>query len=145
MSYGTDKIVKLGGNMQTLMAGLLRGIVISDLRIMQYRVRADEYYRVQRHIEFAARHGVLTPRLSNAVFLLEEDIAPYAKSGWFEGPVRSAPDVLTELIDGLLEMLEGSIMSSPDTIVVPAGKKVFAMQLILTPVIQNLLDKKNSN
>ena len=45
----------------------------------------------------------------------------------------------------LLEMLEGSIMSSPDTIVVPAGKKVFAMQLILTPVIQNLLDKKNSN
>ena len=45
----------------------------------------------------------------------------------------------------LLEMLEGSIMSSPDTIVVPAGKKVFAMQLILTPVIQKLLDKKNSN
>ena len=43
----------------------------------------------------------------------------------------------------LLEMLEGSIMSSPDTIVVPAGKKVFAMQLILTPVIQKLIDKKN--
>ena len=42
----------------------------------------------------------------------------------------------------LLEMLEGSIMSSPDTIVVPAGKKVFAMQLILTPVIQKLLNKK---
>ena len=107
MSYGTDQIVKLGGNMQTLMAGLLRGIVISDLRIMQYRVRADEYLRLRRHIDFAARHGVLTPILSNAVFLLEEDIAPYAKSGWFEGPVRSAPDVLTELIDGLLEMLEG--------------------------------------
>ena len=42
----------------------------------------------------------------------------------------------------LLEMLEGAIMSSPDTIVVPAGKKVFAMQLILTPVIQKLLNKK---
>ena len=42
----------------------------------------------------------------------------------------------------LLEMLEGSIMSSPDTIVVPAGKKVFAMQLILTPVILKLLNKK---
>ena len=42
----------------------------------------------------------------------------------------------------LLEMLEGSIMSSPDTIVVPAGKKVFAMQLILTPVIQQLLNEK---
>ena len=42
----------------------------------------------------------------------------------------------------LLEMLECSIMSSPDTIVVPAGKKVFAMQLILTPVILKLLNKK---
>ena len=42
----------------------------------------------------------------------------------------------------LLEMLEGSIMSSPDTIVVPAGKKVFAMQLILTPVILKLLNEK---
>lgn len=38
----------------------------------------------------------------------------------------------------LLEMLEGAIMSSPETIVVPAGKMVFAMQLILTPFIQKL-------
>jgi len=44
----------------------------------------------------------------------------------------------------LLEMLEGSKMSSPDTIVVPAGKKVFAMQLILTPLIQKLTSQKNA-
>lgn len=44
----------------------------------------------------------------------------------------------------LLEMLEGSFMSSPDTIVVPAGKKVFAMQLILDPVIQSLMKEKNA-
>ena len=44
----------------------------------------------------------------------------------------------------LLEMIEGSVMSSPDTIVVPAGKKVFAMQLILTPVIKKLLKKNKS-
>lgn len=38
----------------------------------------------------------------------------------------------------LLKMLEGSMMSTPDTIVVPAGKKQFALQLILTPVIKAL-------
>ena len=43
----------------------------------------------------------------------------------------------------LLEMLGGSSMSSPDTIVVPAGKKVFAMQLILLPVINDLMEHKN--
>jgi len=43
----------------------------------------------------------------------------------------------------LLEMLEGSKMSSPDTIVVPAGKKVFAMQLILTPLLDKLMVQKN--
>lgn len=44
----------------------------------------------------------------------------------------------------LLEMLEGSIMSSPDTIVVPAGKKVFAMQLILTPILRKLIAQKDA-
>ena len=43
----------------------------------------------------------------------------------------------------LLEMLEGSFMSSPETIIVPAGKMVFAMQLILTPVIRELIALKN--
>lgn len=44
----------------------------------------------------------------------------------------------------LLEMLEGSMMSSPDTIVIPAGKKVFAMQLILTPFLRKLIAEKNA-
>lgn len=43
----------------------------------------------------------------------------------------------------LLEMLEGSMMSSPDTIVVPAGKKVFALQLILMPMLHKLMEQKN--
>ncbi len=43
----------------------------------------------------------------------------------------------------LLEMLEGSFMSTPDTIVVPAGKNIFAMQLILNPVISDLMESKN--
>ena len=42
----------------------------------------------------------------------------------------------------LLEMLSGSFMSTPDTIVVPAGKKVFAMQLIITPVIHQLIETR---
>jgi phosphoribulokinase len=44
----------------------------------------------------------------------------------------------------LLEMLEGSMMSSPETIVVPAGKMVFAMQLILTPLLQKLYAQKGT-
>ncbi len=43
----------------------------------------------------------------------------------------------------LLEMLQGSFMSRPDTIVVPAGKTVFAMELILTPVISRLIAQRN--
>ncbi len=43
----------------------------------------------------------------------------------------------------LLEMLEGSFMSSPSTIVIPAGKKIFSMQLILNPVIQAMMETKN--
>lgn len=44
----------------------------------------------------------------------------------------------------LLEMLGGSSMSSPDTIVVPAGKKVFAMQLILAPFLRKLIAQKDA-
>jgi phosphoribulokinase len=44
---------------------------------------------------------------------------------------------------GLLEMLQGSFMSRQDTIVVPAGKTVFAMELILTPVINRLIARRN--
>lgn len=44
----------------------------------------------------------------------------------------------------LLEMLEGSMMSSPETIVVPAGKMIFAMQLILTPLILKLYSQKGT-
>lgn len=45
----------------------------------------------------------------------------------------------------LLEMLDGSVMSTPDTIVVPAGKNVFAMQLIINPVIQRMMDERNKS
>ncbi len=41
----------------------------------------------------------------------------------------------------LLEMLHGAFMSRPDTIVVPAGKFVFAMELIVAPVIHRLMDR----
>lgn len=39
----------------------------------------------------------------------------------------------------LLEMLNGSFMSGPDTIVVPAGKKSFAMQLVITPTVYEMV------
>lgn len=44
----------------------------------------------------------------------------------------------------LLEMLQGSFMSTPDTIVVPSGKMPFAMQLIVAPVIRRLMERRNS-
>ena len=40
----------------------------------------------------------------------------------------------------LLQMLPGSFMSAPDTIVIPASKKVFAIQLMLTPVLLGLVE-----
>jgi len=44
----------------------------------------------------------------------------------------------------LLEMLEGSFMSTPDTIVVPAGKKIFAMQLLINPAVNRLMEQRGS-
>lgn len=44
----------------------------------------------------------------------------------------------------LLEMLVGSFMSSPDTIVVPAGKNIFAMQLIIAPVVQRMIAERDA-
>jgi phosphoribulokinase len=38
----------------------------------------------------------------------------------------------------LLKILEGSFMSNPNTIVVPANKRIFAMQMILKPAIKDL-------
>ncbi|MGK0674071.1 MAG: phosphoribulokinase [Halothiobacillaceae bacterium] len=40
----------------------------------------------------------------------------------------------------LLSMIQGSFMSRPNTIVVPGGKMGFAMELILTPMIQRLIE-----
>ena len=40
----------------------------------------------------------------------------------------------------LLERLEGSFMSTPDTIVVPAVKKIFALQLIIGPTITRMIN-----
>lgn len=42
----------------------------------------------------------------------------------------------------LLKMIHNSFMSRPNTIVIPGGKMGFAMEIILTPLIQSLLEKK---
>ena len=42
----------------------------------------------------------------------------------------------------LLSMLHGSFMSRPNTIVCPGGKMPLAMQLIFTPMIWQLIDRK---
>jgi phosphoribulokinase len=42
----------------------------------------------------------------------------------------------------LLSMLNGSMMTRPNTIVVPGGKMGLAMQLIFTPMVLRLMDQK---
>jgi phosphoribulokinase len=42
----------------------------------------------------------------------------------------------------LLSMLDSSFMSRANSIVIPGGKQDIAMQLILTPIILQLLEKK---
>jgi len=42
----------------------------------------------------------------------------------------------------LLQMLDGAFMSRKNTIVVPGGKMGFAMEIILEPLITNLIDKR---
>ena len=43
----------------------------------------------------------------------------------------------------LLSMLKDSFMSRRNTIVVPAGKMGFAMEIILAPLIENMLASRN--
>jgi phosphoribulokinase len=43
----------------------------------------------------------------------------------------------------LLSMLGGSVMTRPNTIVIPGGKMGLAMQLIFTPMVLRLVEKKN--
>jgi phosphoribulokinase len=42
----------------------------------------------------------------------------------------------------LMSMLHDSFMSRPNTIVCPGGKMALAMQLIFTPMVWQLMDKK---
>jgi phosphoribulokinase len=44
----------------------------------------------------------------------------------------------------LLSMIEGSFMSRPNTIVVPGPKMGFAMELILNPIIHELVGKRSA-
>ncbi|PVZ66265.1 phosphoribulokinase [Pelagibaculum spongiae] len=42
-----------------------------------------------------------------------------------------------------LQMIDGAFMSKPNTIVVPGGKMGFAMELMLTPMVHQLLEDRN--
>jgi phosphoribulokinase len=44
----------------------------------------------------------------------------------------------------LLNMIGDSFMSRPNTIVVPGGKMGFAMELVLTPMIHDMMEKKKN-
>ncbi|NIR60352.1 MAG: phosphoribulokinase [Gammaproteobacteria bacterium] len=53
----------------------------------------------------------------------------------------SAPKQLGVDFPYLLNMLPNSFMSRPNTIVVPAGKMGFAMEIILQPIIERMMDE----
>jgi phosphoribulokinase len=44
----------------------------------------------------------------------------------------------------LLDKLEGSFMSAPDTIVIPGGKRILAIQLIITPAVRRLMQERET-
>jgi len=58
--------------------------------------------------------------------------------------IRNQEKIKVDFQD-LLKMLDGSFMTTPNTIVVPAGKMIFAMQLITNPLIQKLMKNKGSD
>ena len=58
--------------------------------------------------------------------------------------IRNQEKIIVDFQD-LLKMLDGSFMTTPDTIVVPAGKMIFAMQLITDPLIHDLMKNKKSS
>ena len=41
-----------------------------------------------------------------------------------------------------LQMIDGSFMSRTNTLVVPGGKQALAMELILTPLIEQIIERK---
>ncbi|VAW73001.1 Phosphoribulokinase [hydrothermal vent metagenome] len=45
----------------------------------------------------------------------------------------------------MLNMIEGSFMSRRNSIVVPGGKMGFAMEIVLAPIIEQLMSQKKSN
>ncbi len=58
--------------------------------------------------------------------------------------IRNQEKIKVDFQD-LLKMLDSSFMTTPNTIVVPAGKMIFAMQLITNPLIQDLMKNKGSS
>jgi len=58
----------------------------------------------------------------------------------FKDPVKSGVD-----FPYLLNMIDGSFMSRRNCIVVPGGKMGFAMELILGPIIHNMMEKQRNS
>jgi phosphoribulokinase len=53
------------------------------------------------------------------------------------------PDIRNTDFTNLLSMISGSFMSRRNTIVVPGGKMGMAVEIILTPIIRDLLERRN--
>jgi phosphoribulokinase len=53
------------------------------------------------------------------------------------------PDIRNTDFTNLLSMISGAFMSRRNTIVVPGGKMGMAMEIILTPIIRDLLQRRN--
>ena len=53
------------------------------------------------------------------------------------------PDKINPDYPRLLDTLEESFMSQADTLVVPAGNMVSAMELLLNPVIEHMMKRRD--
>ena len=72
------------------------------------------------------------------------DEIPTSKESLVVISVSNSAKIATNL-STITEEIEGAFLSRTNTIVVPGGRMAFAIELLLNPVIQKLMDKRASN
>ena len=95
----TERNAKL---VQQFFVGLCSYVVKSDLRILQLKLRVQEYYRILSIVDDAEKDGVNAKDLQQAADKWSEDLTPYT-----EEPARSGPDALNAYVVGLAKVIAG--------------------------------------
>ncbi len=118
---------------------ILNNVVIIEKRSLQYSTQYEDYISFitpqfsRTHINFQRVPTVDTsnPFSAKAIPSLDESFV-----------VIRFREVKNVDFQYYLRMIDGSFMSRVSTLVVPGGKMGLAMELILTPLIRDLMERK---